>query len=114
MLFSRAEDIMLKRLEQVKVEALAALEKGVSADDIEAIRVAYLGRKGICRGLTDEIKNLTPEERPQFGKDLNELKQAIASAIDEKKASATAKPKAEVGFDITLPGRKPEISRESH
>ncbi|HDZ77020.1 MAG TPA: phenylalanine--tRNA ligase subunit alpha [Candidatus Omnitrophica bacterium] len=71
---------------------------------LEFIRVKYLGRQGIVAGLFTDMRNLSQEERPGFGKKLNELKNSLTSLIKEKQASFKKASVIDNAFDPTLPG----------
>ena len=88
------------------------LEKELSSTadlvDLDKIRVAYLGKKGSVTGLLKGMKDLSHEERKEFGKKVNELKSSVADTIEKKKAELKEKEiEAEIktmpGFDITTP-----------
>ncbi|MDV7398950.1 hypothetical protein RZS08_46510, partial [Arthrospira platensis SPKY1] len=65
----------LAELEQVRAEFLAALAAAADGEALEAVRVRFAGRRsGRLRELEDRLKQLSREERPAFGKALNELK----------------------------------------
>ena len=78
------------------------------AKAVEAVRVKYLGRKGIVTLLAKntDFSKLSPEERKSFGTRLNELKtyaeEAILTSVEKAKTTAAAAPKAKI--DLTLPG----------
>ncbi len=90
-----------------------ALERVVAAADLEqldAVRVAYLGKKGELTGLLKQVGAMAPEERKSFGQDVNQAKQQLQTAIEARKASLSeadlnAKLAADI-IDVTLPGAK--------
>ena len=78
---------------------------------LEALRIKYLGRKGILAELTATIPDLPAEARPQFGQQINQIKQRITGLLEEKKqgfknlpASVTIIQEEAKRVDITLPG----------
>jgi phenylalanyl-tRNA synthetase alpha chain len=77
--------------------------------DLEAARVRYLGRKGSLNGILRGLGALSAEERPAIGALANDVKQAIAEAIDARQAAlgadALRRSLAEDRIDVTLPGR---------
>jgi phenylalanyl-tRNA synthetase alpha chain len=100
------EDIQTAR-EKAREDAAACR----TADEIEAVRVKFLGRKGILSGLMKQIPTLPPEERKEVGSLLNEAKREVSLLIQERAsqleaAEADARLESE-SIDITLPGRKP-------
>jgi len=57
-----------------------------NADALEAVRVRYLGRKGVVTSLLRAIGEATPEERRRLGEEANRLKQLAEVLIDERRA----------------------------
>jgi len=84
-----------------------------SLEDLEAIRVKYLGRKGLLTGLLRKLGDLKPEERKELGRLLNVAKNALSSEIDGRKAALKGvrdeESLAQESLDITLPGRTSAI-----
>ena len=97
---------LIEELDQLEREATAAVASAGSSDEIEELRVRFLGRKegrltAILRGLGD----LPGEERPAVGKRANEVKAAVEAALDGREASLGGESGAGDGPDLTLPGR---------
>lgn len=86
-----------------------------SPDELETLRVKYLGRKGILSELLAKIPSLPTEQRPEMGRLLNELKKDITSRYEGAKTALLdmQRPKA-VGpvQDVTLPGRRPPLGHK--
>ncbi len=97
----------LAGLREAATIEIAAAE---SADDLETIRVRYLGRKGSLNAVLRGLGQLPPEERPAMGALANAVKDAVAQALDAKAAelarSGMARALAEERIDVTLPGRR--------
>lgn len=72
-------------------------------DEVESFRIKYLGKKGVLKDLSSEIKNILPENRRQFGQDLNGLKQLISDKIETQKGSLQTSNKGQSYFDHTRP-----------
>ena len=53
-------------------------------DEINQLKAKYIGRKGIVTGLFKLISDVKPEDKALFGKNLNDLKNEIASHIESK------------------------------
>ncbi|MGZ5862754.1 MAG: phenylalanine--tRNA ligase subunit alpha, partial [Methyloceanibacter sp.] len=73
-------------LQRLKAELIAAVNDAATLDELEAVRVAGLGRKG---RITDEMKTLgtlSPDARKAKGAALNVLKDELTAAIDARKA----------------------------
>src|SRR5271165_2431380 len=91
--------------------ALARIHAAPTAEELEAVRVEVLGRKGVLAQLGKDIGKLTPEERIARGKFLNSAKQAIESAWEIRKAAfergAIAKRLDAEWLDLTIPAPPP-------
>jgi phenylalanyl-tRNA synthetase alpha chain len=98
-----------EELEQVREEALASLEENETLTALESWYKTYLGRKGKVTLQTRSIGQLPKEDRPTFGRRVNEIKQELEAAYERhaqalKHAAVEAK-LAESAVDVTLPGR---------
>ena len=101
---------MKEKIEAIRAAAKAAIEKTASENEIEELRVKYLGKKGELTALLKQMGSLSPEERPAMGQLVNEAKQRLEALITEKKAemkqkATEAKLKAET-IDITMPAKE--------
>ena len=91
-----------------KIEALMAEIAGLKnlkEQEIEALRVRLLGKKGEITALFDEFRTVAPEMKREFGQKLNVLKQAATSKIEELKSSAESEAaQNKPAVDCSLPG----------
>ena len=78
---------------------------------LEVLRIKYLGRKGIVADLTAHISDLPIEQKPQFGQQVNQIKQRINRLLEEKRQGLQEQPmrvaamkKQVEGIDITSSG----------
>ncbi|MGC9399131.1 MAG: phenylalanine--tRNA ligase subunit alpha [Anaerolineae bacterium] len=98
-----------EELEKVHEEALTALEETQSMAELEAWEKAYLGRKGKVTLQTRKIGGLPREDRPTFGRRVNEIKQELEAAYKTRtqalKHAELERELAESAIDVTLPGR---------
>ena len=76
-------------LEKLKEEALSLIEQ---ADDkkLEELRIEYLSKKGKIQELMSQMKELSVEEKPKFGQLVNNLKNEVSEAIEQKKVKLEA------------------------
>ena len=94
----------LKLLQDFK-DALAKIE---TIDDLEKIRVEYIGKKGYVTELMKEMKNLSHEEKKTFGQEVNVLKTQVNDEIANKREELQRK-EIELEnsrmpeFDISMP-----------
>lgn len=100
------------------LDKIESAEKGFSAeiaevkDDeaLEAVRIKYLGRKGLFTELFEEFKQLPKEEKPKYGQMLNKAKSSAQKKFDEVKTQlASSESEIQEYIDLSLPGRKIEL-----
>ncbi|MDO6459836.1 phenylalanine--tRNA ligase subunit alpha [Granulosicoccaceae sp. 1_MG-2023] len=96
-------------LTSVLAEAGSAIEGAADLRELDAVRVRYLGKKGV---ITDQLKavgNLPKEEKPEAGKAINLAKREIAAKIEARVAEleqlAIEAELAAGRIDVTLAGR---------
>jgi len=95
-----------KSIEEIKNQALAELETVSSIDDIKALSVRYLGRKGLVTLFLRDISKLPEKERPAAGKNTNQVKKLLKKAFYRAEALIIKNAvNAEKGLDVSLPGR---------
>ena len=101
---------MKAQLEAIKAEALEAIAKSESAQDLENVRVSYLGKKSPLTAVLKNMGSLTPEERPVMGALGNSVREAITNALEEAKneigKKELAKKLEKETIDVTLPSKK--------
>jgi len=99
---------MKKKLLEIEKKAMEELESLRDDSELEKFRVAYLGKKGLLTSFMKRLGDLSPSERPEFGKLANQIKGELYKRIEAVKKDIAA---AETGktnyFDVTLPGRVP-------
>ena len=105
---------MKETLEQIRQEALAALEAAGDAQELDALRVKYLGKKGALTALLKQMGKLSPEERPVMGQLANEVREALTGALERRQreleaAALDCRLKTET-VDVTIPGTPVRIA----
>lgn len=101
---------MKEKVENLILEVEERLASTTNLKEVNEIKIEYLGKKGPVIELTSHMRELSVEEKKEFGKLLNELKTTLSTKIDEKikyfgteelnKKLATEK------IDVTLPATK--------
>lgn len=96
------------QLEQIKQEARSAIVLALDLDILEQLRVKYMGKKGPIPQVLSGMGKLDPADRPKVGARANEVKDAIQTALDDRKttlqaAAIQAQLEAET-LDVTMPG----------
>ena len=85
---------MKEKLEQIRREALAALSETKTAQDLDALRVKYLGKKGALTAVLKQMGSLSAEERPVIGELANNVREALTdedrTAMDREWAARAA------------------------
>jgi phenylalanyl-tRNA synthetase alpha chain len=94
---------------EIQSEGLAAIAAATDLKSLDNIRVSLLGKNGQVTGLLKGLGALPPEERKQAGQIINEVKQALESALANaqsrlEQAALTEKLQTE-SIDISLPVR---------
>ena len=101
---------MKEKIEQIRQQALAAIEDAAGIDKLNDVKVAFLGKKGQLSSLLKGMKDVAPEDRPKVGQMVNEARAGIEAKMEEKRTAIQKKlreekMKKEV-IDVTLPGKK--------
>lgn len=73
--------------------------------EVEDARVRFLGKKGAVTALFDEFRVVDKEKKKEFGRTLNELKQAAVAKIEQLRETVSEEGAAEGGReDLSMPG----------
>ncbi len=99
---------MQQRLQNLKNEALAQIISASSPEDLERIRIQYLGKSGQLNEIAKLLKNLEPDAKAEAGKLFNDIKTAITSALDTSHLKPPASHSVSI-HDPTLPGFMPVV-----
>jgi len=103
---------VLEAFQTYEQDALGAIAGANSPEEIEAVRIEFLGKKkGRLKGLQTEVGKASPAERPVVGKKFNEVKTRVETALNEKKQALEKPQQALSAVDITLPGTAPRLGK---
>ncbi|MCI6256499.1 phenylalanine--tRNA ligase subunit alpha [Pseudoflavonifractor sp. HCP28S3_F10] len=101
---------MKEKLEQIRAEALSAFAESRTAQELDALRVKYLGKKGELTAVLKMMGKLSAEERPVIGQLANDVREALSSALEaSQKALAQAALEQQLeseALDVTIPGKE--------
>jgi len=102
---------ILKAFDDYEASALAAIESASSSEQLEQVRIEYLGqKKGKLRDLQSLIGKATKEEKPAVGKRFNEVRTAVSERLEAQVVSlAVGGATEEQQFDVTIPGTVPQL-----
>ena len=101
---------MKEKVETLKTEVLEKVANTTSLNEVNDLKVEYLGKKGPIQELSSHMRDLDAEGKKEFGMLLNGLKQDVTNAIDTKikeyqEAELNEKLSKEK-IDVTLPATK--------
>ncbi len=104
---------MQEKINEIKTLAISDVNSANSLKELFDVKVKYLGKNGSVTELMKGMKDIPKEERPQFGKIINDVRVEIESAFNDreivlKDAERLATFEKEA-IDITLPGKSNEV-----
>lgn len=96
-------------IDDIKKSFAEDLNSANSLSELQQLKVKYLGKKGILTSKLKGLSAISPEERPAYGKLINELKEFIGASLDAKesvvKMAERDKKLVSDSVDVTLPGK---------
>lgn len=99
---------MFDIIKQLVEKCRNAIEEATDSNGLADVKVRFLGKNGEYTGILRGMKNLSPEERPSFGKLVNEGRVLIEQRIAEKEAQLKAEEQRKKleseTIDVTLDG----------
>ena len=97
-------------MQELKESAVKAILNAESIENLEALRVKYLGKKGELTAILKQMGKLSAEERPVMGQLANQLRAELEKSIEttrEKLEAAALEQKLELeAVDVTIPGEE--------
>lgn len=104
-----------EQIGELRSHFMSELKEAIHSKDLENLKTKYLGKKGPIQALMVSLKNCTPEERPQFGKIINDLKEELLSHCDHSLARLKSEELNlrldQEWIDVSLPGRKKHLGK---
>ncbi|HXG33271.1 MAG TPA: phenylalanine--tRNA ligase subunit alpha [Bryobacteraceae bacterium] len=98
-------------LEQLRDRALERIRAARSVEELEAVRIEALGRKGTLAQASKELGKLPPEERARIGRLLNAVKQCLEETLEARRnefeEEALRRRLDAEWLDLTLPAPEP-------
>ncbi len=99
----------MQDIHSLQEQAIRSINTAENLTELDTIRVDFLGKKGKLTQILKNLVHLSPEEKPQVGQLVNQVKREISEHIDQKfnqlkEAQLQSKLAAEK-IDVTLPGR---------
>ncbi len=111
MLVAQTAEEFVNSLYEIVAEFEGVVGSLDSSQDLEELRVKYLGRKGVLSQVMANLPQIPSDERPWAGKKANEIKDRLQFLHDQKKKELEVQQEQarRRQFDATLPGRTPWI-----
>ncbi len=107
---------MKAQLEQIKQQALSALEAADTPAALDEVRVKFLGKKGELTAVLKQMGKLSAEERPVMGQLANAVRAEIEEKLEQYKLSINAKvleaKLANEAIDVTIPGEPVSLGHQ--
>ena len=104
---------MKEQLKLLRESSLDAIAEAQTGEELEALRIKYLGKKGELTAILKQMGKLSAEERPVMGQLANEVRNILEASLEERKAAVSAlmleKRLADEAIDVTIPGKKQEM-----
>ena len=98
---------MKEKLQNIKEEALRAIEAADVPEKLNDVRVKFLGKKGELTAVLKSMKDVAPEDRPKVGQMVNETRSAIETLLEESRTKMERairdETRKEAVIDVTLP-----------
>lgn len=100
-------------LDDIILQAEKAISAATDTQELDQVRVSFLGKKGQFTELMKGLSQLPKEEKPKAGQVINQAKQQVQKLLNERgellRAEAINKKLAAETIDVTLPGRGNEL-----
>jgi phenylalanyl-tRNA synthetase alpha chain len=97
---------MIEEIQKVRSEAEASLKQVKDLSSLESFRMEFLIKKGKVQNFFDRMKEVSKEEKPLIGKELNLLRQFTEGEYHRLKEEFELKLESVADIDLSLPGRK--------
>jgi len=99
----------MEELQQILDQALRQFAEISDEDELEQVKARFLGKEGSLTALLKGLGKLSAEQRPVAGARINQVKQGIEAALQQRREvlrkNRLASQLAEESLDVTLPGR---------
>ena len=99
----------MSSIEELQSRALAEIEGSENLQQLDELRVRYLGKKGEVTAQLKSLGSMEPEKRKAFGQAVNTVRDALNQAINARRSALEAEALEQKllseSVDVTLPGR---------
>lgn len=99
----------MQALSELVAQAESEIESASDLTALDAVRVTYLGKKGLLTARLKDLSKLSAEERPAAGQEINKAKKAVQESLNARRSAlqsdALAQKLVADAVDVSLPGR---------
>jgi len=97
-----------REIQELQEVGLREIQAAANAEELESLRVKYLGRKGALTQILRSLGQMDPQARRRLGQEANTVKQVLEDALAQAITSLkdAARWAAAPAIDVTLPGRR--------
>ncbi len=100
---------MEERIQNLRNEALAQIIGAQDLDEVESLRISYLGRKGELNKILQDLRRLPESKKSVIGRLINDTKSASEEVLGSQQEKLLAGGEKDKWFDPTVPGVKPPL-----
>ena len=101
---------MKEKLQKIKEQAIAEIEKSEGLEKLNEVRQSILGKKVELTAVLKGMKDVVPEDRPKVGQLVNETREAIETVLQERlkklEQEALRKRYEAEKIDVTMPAKR--------
>lgn len=107
-----AQTASITSVESAANEGVGLTAAAATPDELEQLRVRFLGQNGEITRLMKALGGMPKEERPAFGQAVNAARQRLQAALDARKSELGSSPtRVKDAIDVTLPGLRGPTGR---
>ena len=107
---------MRQQMQNLREASIQAIIDCGSSEELEGLRVKYLGKKGELTGILRQMGQLSAEERPVMGQLANQLRGDIEAAIEKRKGELSSqmleRKLQDEAIDVTMPSVKQKLGHK--
>lgn len=97
-------------LQELADTAQSAIEAAQTLEELEQLRVQYLGRKSLLLTVSKKMATLSPKEKQTLGRTINQVKVTLTTAFDQRQHHLATQVSAnQPAIDRSLPGERPRV-----
>ena len=106
---------MKEKLQEILRTATSEISAATNAQELDAARVKFLGKKGELTSILRGMGAVPPEERPLVGQMVNDVRASLEASIaqqnDRMKKAALEEKLVRETVDVTMPGTPVTIGK---